>query len=632
MSVYINHSMKHGSAKLPLRLMASAVAEFARIQMVFQFWAEFLRIQLQDLSWAKPLSLTAEGGCATNRCATKRYATKRGMVLVVVLIVVFMISLAGLSFVMLMATENKAVHLRGKELQAQCLLGSGEAAMAAFIERSKNRGRSGDGLVESMAGTDGDEYFRGVLVLGDERSDEGGRFSVLAPRIEDGQIVGTRFGIANESARLNLGALPDWERRIPGSARKALLSLPGMTEEVADAILDWIDADDQPREQGAESQYYRELGVPYLPRGAAPGCVEELLLVKGVTRTLLLGADMNYNYTVEPQEKQLAAGDAQAAQDNQESLPWASLLTVYSAERNLQPDGKPRINLNSKNLAKLHERLKQVFESRLADFIVLYRQYGPLDEKKKNASTPVTDAAESGKKPKIDFKQPAKFHFKTILDLVDAEIELPPDKNQKTPDPSKTSSSDDKNKPVRLKSPLGNEPASLNETLPKLLDFATVFPGKVITGRVNINLAPQSVLEGIPGLEGASAVSIVAARGSQEGSQAGPQADDEERRHATWLLRQGLLDLAQMKAIMPFVTGGGDVYRAQIVGFFDRAEPVIARGPIARAELVLDATGDHPRRVYWKDLRIMGPGFTPSSLGAVHAVESELSSDLVEQK
>lgn len=552
---------------------------------------------------------------------------KRGMVLIVVLIVVFMISLAGLSFVTLMATENMAVHLRGKELQAQCLLGSGEAAMAAFIEKNKKRDRAGGGPAAATSIIDSEEYFRGVLVVGDERSEQGGRFSVLSPRIEDGRIVGTRFGIANESARLNLGVLPDWERRHPGSARKALLSLPGMTEAAADAILDWIDADDRARKFGAESQYYRELRVPYLPRGAAPGCVEELLLVKGVTRSLLLGADINYNYTIEPREKQLAAGDLQQTQDYQEALPWASLLTVYSAERNLQPNATKRIDLNNKNLAKLHEQLKVVFESRLADFIVFYRQFGPLDEKKKNATKSVSEDA-SGKTPKIDFKKPAKFRFKTLLDLVDARIELPPDEKKTAPDPNKASASDDKNKPLRLKSPLRNEPASLDEMLSKLLDFATVFPGKVIPGRVNINLAPQSVLEGIPGLEDAAAARIIATRGRQEGS----SAPDEDRRHATWLLRQGLVDLAQMKAIMPFVTGGGDVYRAQIVGFFDRPQPRPAAGPIARAELVLDATGDHPRRVYWKDLRIMGPGFTPTSLGAVHVVESDSNTSFSEQK
>ncbi len=548
-----------------------------------------------------------------------------GMILVVVLIVVFMISLAGLSFVTLMSTENKAVHLRGKELQAQCLLGSGEAAVTAFIEQSRNDRRRGGSAAVSPAVTDSEELFRGVLVVGDARSERGGCFSVLAPQIEDGRITAARFGIANESARLNLGVLPDWERHRRGSARKALLSLPGMKEAVADSILDWIDADDQPRQYGAEAEYYRGLGVPYLPRGATPGCIEELLLVKGVTRSLLLGADINCNYTIEPQEEKLSAGDSQETQD---ALPWASLLTVYSGERNLRPDGKERIDLNQKDLGKLHAQLQQVFPPRLADFIVLYRQFGPLEGNKKDASTPANNpSGETTQKPEIDFKTPAKFRFETLLDLVDARIEIPSTSKTNTPSPKTPSPSDDKIKPTRLESPLANEPASLGETLTKLLDYATVFPGKVIPGRVNINLAPQSVMEGIPGLEGAVAAQIIASRGRQNAS----QSPDEDRRHATWLLRQGLVDLEQMKAIMPFVTGGGDVYRAQIVGFFDRPGPIAARGPIARAELVVDATGEHPRRVYWKDLRILGPGFSPASLGAVHEAASDSDTSLSRQ-
>ena len=36
--------------------------------------------------------------------------------------------------------------------------------------------------------------------------------------------------------------------------------VPGMTEELADGILDFIDADDEPRELGAESEYYAGQG------------------------------------------------------------------------------------------------------------------------------------------------------------------------------------------------------------------------------------------------------------------------------------------------------------------------------------------------------------------------------------
>ena len=96
------------------------------------------------------------------------------MVLILVMVVVVMISLAGMSFVVLMSTENKAVHLRGDELEAQCLLGSGEESIKALLELDEEKR-------EAAGGTwDNPERFHGVVVLGKE-STRRGRFSVLSP-------------------------------------------------------------------------------------------------------------------------------------------------------------------------------------------------------------------------------------------------------------------------------------------------------------------------------------------------------------------------------------------------------------------------------------------------------------------
>ena len=58
-----------------------------------------------------------------------------------------------------------------------------------------------------------------------------------------------------------------------------LMAMPGMTDDVADAILDWIDEDDEPREYGAEWDYYAQLQPPYKPKNGPLDTVEELLLV-----------------------------------------------------------------------------------------------------------------------------------------------------------------------------------------------------------------------------------------------------------------------------------------------------------------------------------------------------------------
>jgi general secretion pathway protein K len=64
---------------------------------------------------------------------------------------------------------------------------------------------------------------------------------------------------------------------------------PGQAEEIVAAIKDWIDADDEVTGPGAEGGYYAGLARPYAAKNAALDCIEELLMVKGVTRELFYG-------------------------------------------------------------------------------------------------------------------------------------------------------------------------------------------------------------------------------------------------------------------------------------------------------------------------------------------------------
>ncbi len=56
------------------------------------------------------------------------------------------------------------------------------------------------------------------------------------------------------------------------------------------------------------------------------------------------------------------------------------------------------------------------------------------------------------------------------------------------------------------------------------------------------------------------------------------------------------MPLATMKLILPYITAGGSVYRAQIIGHFDKGTPS------TRLEVMIDAT-QHPAQVlFWKDM------------------------------
>ena len=59
--------------------------------------------------------------------------------------------------------------------------------------------------------------------------------------------------------------------------------------EIVDSIKDWIDSDDNTTDLGAESAYYSSLDPPYKAKNAPFDCIEELLMVKGVTKEIFYG-------------------------------------------------------------------------------------------------------------------------------------------------------------------------------------------------------------------------------------------------------------------------------------------------------------------------------------------------------
>jgi hypothetical protein len=86
--------------------------------------------------------------------------------------------------------------------------------------------------------------------------------------------------------------------------------------------------------------------------------------------------------------------------------------------------------------------------------------------------------------------------------------------------------------------------------------------------------------------------------------------EDTSHRSATWLVTEGgILTLDQMKKIEPVVNGGGTVYRAQVVGYYDQG------GPDARIEAILDATKTPSRVVFWRDITHLGRGYPRDLLG-----------------
>jgi len=59
--------------------------------------------------------------------------------------------------------------------------------------------------------------------------------------------------------------------------------------EIADSIVDWIDIDDNVTEYGAENSYYSSQVPSYEAKNAPLDCIEELLMIKGITKEIFYG-------------------------------------------------------------------------------------------------------------------------------------------------------------------------------------------------------------------------------------------------------------------------------------------------------------------------------------------------------
>jgi general secretion pathway protein K len=108
--------------------------------------------------------------------------------------------------------------------------------------------------------------------------------AALPITLGDGEVLVT---VEDEERKINLnrimlpnGNAPD-ERRLAVFQR--LLDTLGIDRAVADAVVDWLDNDENPRVGGAESSYYLGLPKPYRAKNDLFDTIGELRLVRGVT-------------------------------------------------------------------------------------------------------------------------------------------------------------------------------------------------------------------------------------------------------------------------------------------------------------------------------------------------------------
>ncbi len=178
----------------------------------------------------------------------------------------------------------------------------------------------------------------------------GGFFWILHPNLSDDRNY--TFGITDEASKINLNS----------ATQEVLLKLPGMTSELASAIIDWRDEDTEITPGGAESEYYLLLPEGYYCKDAPFETVEEVLLVRGATEDILYGEDTNKNGVLDPQENDAEQSEPPDNRNGRLDRGIYDYVTVYSRQPNVTEDGEDRINVNSGNTGKISDLLREIVE------------------------------------------------------------------------------------------------------------------------------------------------------------------------------------------------------------------------------------------------------------------------------
>ncbi len=132
------------------------------------------------------------------------------------------------------------------------------------------------------------------------------------PEIKDGSL--------EAASLLNINTLsPD-----------SMILIPDMDDALADAVIDWVDEDDEPEEYGAEEGQYAQLKSTYKPRNAPLRSLRELELVISVKPEYVRGEDWNLNGLLDANEND---GDLTWPPDNADGrldAGWSRYITAIS--------------------------------------------------------------------------------------------------------------------------------------------------------------------------------------------------------------------------------------------------------------------------------------------------------------
>jgi len=204
-----------------------------------------------------------------NKTPPKEQRGQRGVALVLTILILTLLVVTGLEF-------NRAIRV-----EATLAGNYRDVTQASYIAQS--------GVEVARALIQDDDPSYDSL---DERWAQFAVFAYLSHRFfTDGNFTGQ---IVDESSKFNMNGLIDPYGNVDPKKKdqlQRLLELLGYNPEVMDAILDWLDPDDQRRPLGAEREYYMALKRPYPPKNGPLDSLGEMLLIKGIDSSIFYGTD-----------------------------------------------------------------------------------------------------------------------------------------------------------------------------------------------------------------------------------------------------------------------------------------------------------------------------------------------------
>jgi DNA uptake protein ComE-like DNA-binding protein len=203
----------------------------------------------------------------------------------------------------------------------------------------------------------------------------------LLGTVEDGQMPDlededTQKVVVGDGAFWLVAPIWSDSSELNTATKDMLQGLPGVTEAIAAAIVDWRDQDSEAEAYGAEDETYSRKDIPYRAKNGDFESVDELLLVEGVDEELLYGKDRNQNGVIDPWE------DDDSSVDDADLGIW-HLVTVSSAEPNTQSNsqgGQQSGKTNVTETQSLRSYLSQTFGAEKANQAVSAAPYGSVLE------------------------------------------------------------------------------------------------------------------------------------------------------------------------------------------------------------------------------------------------------------